>query len=72
MTRSVCTMRLPIILALIVIITLPKDVQGLADDVSAQVRVATASISKFLDRNEADEPTKVAELRLPKRPVTAE
>lgn len=44
-------MRLPIILALIVIITLPKDVRGFVDDVSAQARVATASITHFLDRD---------------------
>jgi hypothetical protein len=44
-------MRLPIILALIVVITLPKDVRGFVDDVSAQARFATASISHFLDRD---------------------
>ena len=47
-------MRLPIILALIVVITLPKDVRGFVDDVSAQARVATATISHFLDRNRDD------------------
>ena len=45
-------MRLPIILALIVVITLPKDVRGFVDDVSAQARMATASISHFLDRHD--------------------
>lgn len=45
-------MRLPIILALIVVITLPKDVRGFVDDVSAQARMATASISHFLDRDD--------------------
>jgi len=55
-------MRLPIILALIVVITLPKDVRGFVDDMSAQARVATASISQFLDRNKDDDGTvKVAE-----------
>jgi hypothetical protein len=54
-------MRLPIILALIVVITLPKDVRGFVDDVSAQARVATASISQFLDRNKDDGTVKVAE-----------
>jgi hypothetical protein len=63
-------MRLPIILALIVVITLPKDVHGFIDDVSAQARTVTASIGAFLDRNRDDEATKVAELRLPKRIVT--
>ena len=57
-------MRLPIILALIVVVTLPKDVQGFVDDISSQVRVATASVSHMLDRRAAAEPTKVAELRL--------
>ena len=47
-------MRLPIILALLVVITLPKDVRGFVDDVSAQARVATATISHFLDRNRDD------------------
>ena len=45
-------MRLPIILALVVVITLPKDVRGFVDDVSAQARMATASISHFLDRDD--------------------
>jgi hypothetical protein len=54
-------MRLPIILALIVVITLPKDVRGFVDDMSAQARVATASISQFLDRNKDDGTVKVAE-----------
>lgn len=54
-------MRLPIILALIVVITLPKDVHGFVDEMSAQARVATASISHFLDRNKAGGTVKVAE-----------
>ena len=66
MTRPVSTMRLPIILALIVVVTLPKDVQGFVDDISSQVRVATATIGKVLDRNDEPAPTKVAELRLTK------
>jgi len=45
-------MRLPIILALIVVITLPKDVRGFVNDVSDQARIATASIAHFLDRDE--------------------
>jgi len=45
-------MRLPIILALIVVITLPKDVHGFVDDVSAQARVATASVTRLLGRSE--------------------
>ena len=45
-------MRLPIILALIVVITLPKDVRGFVDDVSAQARIATASITRLLDRDD--------------------
>ena len=57
-------MRLPIILALIVVITLPKDVRGFVDDVSAQARMATASISHFLDRNRDDDTVQVAEARL--------
>ena len=57
-------MRLPIILALIVVITLPKDVRGFVDDVSAQARIATASISHFLDRNRDDDTIQVAEARL--------
>lgn len=54
-------MRLPIILALIVVITLPKDVRGFVDDLSAQARVATASISQLLDRNKDDSTVKVAQ-----------
>ena len=54
-------MRLPIILALIVVITLPKDVRGFVDDMSAQARLVTASISQFLDRNKDDGTVKVAE-----------
>lgn len=54
-------MRLPIILALIVVITLPKDVRGFVDDMSAQARIATASISQFLDRNKDHGTVKVAE-----------
>ena len=54
-------MRLPIILALIVVITLPKDVRGFVDDLSAQARVATASISQLLDRNKDDGTVKVAQ-----------
>lgn len=46
-------MRLPIILALIVLITLPKDVRGFVDDVSAQARIATASVVRLLDRDDA-------------------
>lgn len=57
-------MRLPIILALIVVITLPKDVRGFVDDVSAQARVATASISHFLDRNREGKTIQVAEARI--------
>ncbi len=57
-------MRLPIILALIVVITLPKDVHGFVDDVSSQARMATASISQFLDRNKDDGTVKVAEARV--------
>jgi hypothetical protein len=57
----VSIMRLPIILALIVVITLPKDVRGFVDDMSAQARVATASISHFLDRSKSDGTVKVAE-----------
>ena len=53
-------MRIPIILALIVIITLPKDVHGLMDDVSAQVRTAGVVVTKFFDRD--DEPVQVASL----------
>jgi hypothetical protein len=58
-------MRLPIIIALIVVITLPKDVHGFIDDMSAQARGVTASIGRMLDRD-GDDATKVAELRLPK------
>jgi hypothetical protein len=57
-------MRLPIILALIVVITLPKDVSGFVDDLSAQARVATASISHFLDRNKDGGTVKVAQANL--------
>ena len=63
-------MRLPIILALIVVITLPKDVSGFIDDVSVQARTVTASIGKMLDRDRDEESTKVAELRLPKSTTT--
>lgn len=54
-------MRLPIILALIVVITLPKDVQGLVNDVSDQVRVAQVTIGKMLHR---DETIQVAEAKV--------
>ncbi len=54
-------MRFPIVLALIVIITLPKDVQGFAHDVTAQFQVATASVGHLFDRGEKGETLKVAE-----------
>ena len=54
-------MRLPIVLALIVVITLPKDVHGLMNDVSAQMRVAQATIGKMLHR---DETIQVAEAKV--------
>lgn len=54
-------MRLPIILALIVVIALPKDVHGLINDVSAQVRVAQATIGKMLHR---DDTVQVAEAKV--------
>ncbi len=54
-------MRLPIILALIVVITLPKDVQALVNDVSHQVRVAQVTIGKMLQR---DDTIQVAEARV--------
>jgi hypothetical protein len=54
-------MRLPIFLALIVVITLPKDVQGLVDDVSDQVRVAQVTIGKMFNR---DETIQVAEAKV--------
>jgi hypothetical protein len=60
-TRWNSTMRIPIILALIVIITLPKDIQGLADDVSTQISTANVAVSQFLGRS--DEPVQVAEAR---------
>lgn len=50
-------MRLPIILALLVVVTLPKDVQGMMDDVSVQLRGAQAAIGKVLHR---DDTVKVA------------
>ncbi len=53
-------MRIPIILALLVIITLPRDVHALADSVSAQMQVATAAVTRFFDRSE--EPVQVAAL----------
>lgn len=51
-------MRLPIIIALIVVIALPKDIHGLMDDVSAQMRVAAVTVGKMLKR---DDSMKVAE-----------
>jgi predicted RNA polymerase sigma factor len=45
-------MRIPIILALIVVIALPRDIQGLVTDVSAQVRTAGVAVMKLLDRHE--------------------
>lgn len=54
-------MRIPIILALIVVITLPKDVQGFAHDMQSQFQVATVSIGKFLDRNRDDGTVQVAD-----------
>lgn len=64
MYRWMFIMRLPIIIALIVVITLPKDVHGFIDDMSAQARVATATISHFLDRNRDDDTVQVAEARI--------
>lgn len=61
-------MRLPIILALIVVITLPKDVRGFVNDVSAQARIATASIAHFLDR---DDTVQVADASNVLKPKTA-
>ena len=60
-SRWITIMRLPIILALIVVITLPKDVRGFVDDISAQARVATATISHFLDRNKDGDTVQVAD-----------
>ena len=54
-------MRLPFIIALIVVITLPKDVNGLVEDVSTQVRVASAAIGKMLGR---DDSLQVAEAKV--------
>jgi hypothetical protein len=54
-------MRLPIILALIVVIALPKDIHGLMNDVSAQMRVAEVTIGKMLHR---DDTLKVAEAKV--------
>lgn len=56
-------MRLPIILALIVIITLPKDVNGFVADMSAQAQVATASIGKLFNRHPDPHTIKVADLK---------
>lgn len=53
-------MRIPIILALIVIVTLPKDIHGLADDLSTQLTTTSAAVTQFLDRG--DEPLQVADL----------
>ena len=61
-TRWNNTMRIPIILALIVIITLPKDVRGLADDVSAQLSTASVAVTRFFDRSE--DRVQVAEARV--------
>lgn len=54
-------MRLPIILALLVVITLPKDVHGMMDDMSRQLSVAQATIGKMLKR---DDTIKVADATL--------
>ena len=61
-TRWNSTMRIPIILALIVVITLPKDVRGLADDVSNQISTAGVAVSQFFGRS--TEPVQVAEARV--------
>ncbi|WP_417308658.1 hypothetical protein [Devosia sp.] len=53
-------MRIPIILALLVVLLLPKDVQGLADDVGGYMQTATATVTGLFVR---DEPTRVAELQ---------
>lgn len=55
-------MRLPIIIALIVVITLPKDVNGLVEDVSTQVSVASAAIGKMLGRD--DDSLQMAEAKV--------
>jgi len=54
-------MRLPIILALIVVITLPKDVHGLLNDFSSQFHVASVTVGKLLDRNKKVDTLQVAE-----------
>ena len=46
-------MRLPIIIALIVVITLPKDIHGFVDDVTVQLRVATTTVGKMLKHGDA-------------------
>lgn len=55
-------MRLPIILALIVVITLPADIRGLTNDVVANVQVATATVGKLFGRNGQPREAKVAML----------
>jgi len=40
-------MRIPIILALLVVITLPKDVHALATDVGTHLRSATATVASL-------------------------
>ena len=53
-------MRIPIILALLVVLLLPKDVGGLADDVSGYMHMAATTVTSFFARDEA---TRVADLR---------
>ena len=59
-------MRIPFIIALLVVLTLPKDVHGLVEDMSTQVRTASAAVTKFLGRND---PVQVAALSAPTDPA---
>ncbi len=47
-------MRVPIILILLVILLLPADLRGFADDIGTQVQAARATVSKYLERSRED------------------
>ena len=56
-------MRLPILLILIVVTTLPADVHSLVADVATQYRATSGMLGEMLDRNDEPATTKVAALR---------
>lgn len=61
-------MRLPIVLALLVVFLLPADLDGMAANLNAHYSGATSAISAFFDRNKTDSTITVA--AVPRREIT--